>query len=426
MVGLGLHIDLLVHALQRSDQTPAGWGSPLIGVVLAAAALAAALLARIYRRPGTVFLFALAILGLFPNPLSWIPAAVLLMAAASLALLDQRTATPRPAASPELTPVVRMGPDDAPLHWSIAPRFGPTSRPTAEVISESASDAAYEATTDATPVPARREPWGRKAKSLVTATVVAAAAVVIPLSLWPEESAAATSDSIRQTAVVQVSQPEAAPTTDAAPADGAADSQSAASSSTSTSSTTSTTTLTRIGPEEPSDPQSSVWYSDIRFGLTMALPADWAELPASGLADYDPTAYHLAAFADGDGPTHKDAYLNGIDVRVLAGSQTEDPPQELPRDTLEQAIKDGPYVYDYFQVVRPIHEVQIGDTTGLAVTVRITWNKRVMVKSLQACIANHCLYLIVLQTDDADWEPYQPVFDQILGSFTFGPQSTDD
>ena len=52
----------------------------------------------------------------------------------------------------------------------------------------------------------------------------------------------------------------------------------------------------------------------------------------------------------------------------------------------------------------------VGSVAALAATVRITWNERVMVKSVYTCIANHCLYRIDLQTDDVDWNGYQDLF----------------
>ncbi len=188
------------------------------------------------------------------------------------------------------------------------------------------------------------------------------------------------------------------------------------------STTTLVTTLSEVGPTGTSSPTTFVLYSDVRFGLTISMPADWAELPASSLADYRADDYHLAAFADVSGPTRQDAYLNGLTVKVLAGSQTEDPPQELVRQTLQQFLDRGPSAYDYFKVVKPIRETKVGGVDALVATVRITWNERVMVKSVYTCIANHCLYRVDLQTDDADWTGYQPLFEQISGVIHMGDQ----
>jgi thioredoxin-like negative regulator of GroEL len=131
----------------------------------------------------------------------------------------------------------------------------------------------------------------------------------------------------------------------------------------------------------------------------------------------------LATFADIDGPAHKGAFLNGITVDVLAGSQTEDPPQELVQQSLQRLLDQGPGSHEYYQALEPIHEVDIGGVTGLTATVRLTWNERVMVKALYLCIANHCLYQIGLQTDDVDWTTYEPLFGRVLDSFAFAPAS---
>jgi hypothetical protein len=185
------------------------------------------------------------------------------------------------------------------------------------------------------------------------------------------------------------------------------------------STTTLPVTFDRIGPVDPADPDAFVLFSDVRFGFTVALPSTWAEVPGSALADYDPATYHLATFADIDGPRHNDAFLNGITVEVLAGSQTEDPPQELVQQRLKQALDLGSVSHEYYSVLEPIHDVQVGGAAGLSATVRLTWNERVMVKTLYLCIANHCLYVIGLQTDDVDWNVYQDLFEQVLGSVSF-------
>jgi hypothetical protein len=184
-----------------------------------------------------------------------------------------------------------------------------------------------------------------------------------------------------------------------------------------------TTSLTPIGTAGPKDPDALVWYSDMRFGFTVALPADWSEVPGSRLAGHDPITFHLASFAAVDGPAHLDTFLDGIDVDILVGSQSEDPAPELMRESLQHALDDGPAEYDYFKVLEPIHEVQVGEVSGLAATVRFAWEQRVMVKSLYLCIANHCLYQIGLQADDAHWAAYQSLFEEIIESFSFGPDS---
>jgi hypothetical protein len=75
-------------------------------------------------------------------------------------------------------------------------------------------------------------------------------------------------------------------------------------------------------------------------------------------------------------------------------------------------------------VLDPIRATKVGGVDALVATVRITWNKRVMVKSVYCFIASHCLYRLDLQTDDVDWSGHQDLFKTILGSFTFEAGST--
>jgi hypothetical protein len=104
---------------------------------------------------------------------------------------------------------------------------------------------------------------------------------------------------------------------------------------------------------------------------------------------------------------------------VLVYSRTEDPRLELMQQSLQQFVDQGPEWYDYFKVLDPVHEADIGGVPALSVTARITWNERVMVKSVYTCIANHSLYQIESHTDDIDWNNHQDPLDTVLASFTF-------
>ena len=96
----------------------------------------------------------------------------------------------------------------------------------------------------------------------------------------------------------------------------------------------------------------------------------------------------------------------------------------LLEQALQQSIADGPAQYDYFQVLEPVHEVETGGAIGLSVTARVTWEERVMVQRLFVCTANHCLYQFSFQTDDADWDAYEPLFDDVVDTISFGPQAS--
>lgn len=417
ITGLALHAYLLTDLLQQSAPASTEVKRFAVGVGLGAAALAAVLAGRLSRPISITFMFSLAILGLFPNLFSWAPVAVLLIAAGVLGVMDLRQAAPHPiprtdhrstSAAPA---VVQFGADGAPVHWSLTPTYAarpPAGYPVLEDIGA--------------PPPGQQgrgglkhEPsWGRGGKLFAAVTVVATAAVVVPFSFWPQGSQADPAEVPRKAAAVVV------------PAQVTTDTHSDLVTTTTppeqepeTAPTTLVTTLAMVGPVDLSDPAGFVLYSDVRFGLTIAMPADWTELPASGLAGYQPDEYHLAAFADVTGPTHEGAYLNGLTIKVIAGSQTEDPPQELVHQTLQQLVAEGPATHEYFKVVKPIRATTVGGLPAEVVTYRTTWQERVMMKSAYTFIADHCLYQVEIQTDDADWADYKELFRRILESFTF-------
>jgi hypothetical protein len=411
-------------------QAPATPQRPAIGIALGVAGVAAALAGRTSRQAGAVFLLSLGALGFLPNPLLWLPAGVLMIAAGGCGLLDLRHPSQQAVAGTESAPTTRAtpttvseSPEGAPTHWSVVPRAKKAASPNEPVAAAAPSPAA----------PQGHDGWSPKGKSLAAGLIIAAAAVVVPFTWWPQDSvASAIESSATAAAAVSASAPTAVsarsttvssePPTESSAAV-SADSGRAAEEGSPTTTTTLPATFARIGPVDADDPDAFVLFSDVRFGLTVALPATWAEVPASILADYDPATYHLATFADVDGPSHQNAFLNGITIEVLAGSQTEDPPWELVQQSLQRLLDLGPTSHEYYAVLEPIHEVEIGEVTGLAATVRLTWNERVMVKALYLCIANHCLYQIGLQTDDVDWATYEPLFDRVLDSFAFEPAS---
>ena len=400
--GIAVHIFLLV-------QTPSAAQRPAIGIVLGVAGGGVALVGRVSRQAGVVFLLSLGVLGFLPNPLSWLPAGVLMIGAGACGLVDLRRSPSQPAAEAGPAPVPRAAPAGAPLHWSVAP-YVKKAAPSEQPVAASAPNPA---------APGHREGWSLKGKSLAAGLIIAVAAVVVPFSWSPQDTVASAS----QTPTAAAARPPASTPSTTVPPTFSADIVTTAREELATTTTTLPATFARIGPVDPDDPDALVLFSDIRFGLTVALPATWAEVPPSNLADYDPATYHLATFADIDGPAHKGAFLNGITVDVLAGSQTEDPPRELVQQSLQRLLDQGPGSHEYYQALEPIHEVDIGGVTGLTATVRLTWNERVMVKALYLCIANHCLYQIGLQTDDVDWTTYEPLFGRVLDSFAFAPAS---
>ncbi len=416
--GLAVHAYMLAGLMAQSAPASEEVKRLAVGVALGAAGIAAVSALLVSRPAGITFMLSLAILGLFPNSLTWSPAAALMIVAGTLGLVElRRPVSPDSAAGNgtvrPMTPAPLTDTHDAPLHWSLAARYA-SAMPSTQV-------AQAPVTQHVQPLPPTvstgRGSWSLRSKALVGTTIVATALVVVPFSLWPQETVAAAqslSDSGGSVVAAAAVTPTTGPTGKAAtPAALAVERQSP-------TSTTLVTTLSAVGPTGTTDPSSFVLYSDVRFGLTVAMPADWAELPASSLGDYRAEKYNLAAFAEVSGPTHQGAYLNGLTIKVLAGSQTEDPPQELIHQTLQQLVDGGPATYDYFKVLKPIRETTVGGMAAAVVTFRTTWNDRVMMKSAYTLIANHILYLVEVQTDDADWTEYQSLFDRILGSFTFG------
>ncbi len=425
--GVGVHAYLLAGLLEQTAPASAEVKRLVVGIALGVAGLAAALAVRASRPVSAAFLLALGLLGLFPNPTTGAPAGALLIIAGTLVLLELRRHPTEPVARPAerpATPAVTVaGPDGAQLHWSLVPRYlrggGLVQTQQAPAVPALVEPDAPASSTEA-PGPAdtgERAVWNPRSRLLVVVTVVAVAALVIPFSLWPQESVAAATESPTKAAVNMAIAPGPAAPSGAAPVAGPE-------SASTTTSTTVVSALTRVGPVDPSDPSAFVLYSDVRFGLTVSVPSDWAEVPASGLADYRPQAYHVAAFAESKGPTLKDAYLNGLTVEVLAGSQTEDPPLELVKQSLQTFVDNGPGSYDYFKVLEPISESTVGGIPAQVTTVRITWNKRVLVKSVYTFIANHCLYRVELQTDDVDWNDREDLFEQVLDSVSFAAGST--
>lgn len=415
---------IAVHAVLLT-QAPSAPQRPATAIALGVAGVAAALAGRTWPHTGAVFLLSLGALGLLPNPLTWLPAGVPMMGAGACALVDLRGSPPQPVVQNEAAAMAGGAPGGAPLHWSVAPQ---ARRATTQKQTVGAQPCA--------PTQAYREAWSPKSKTLAAGLILAAAAAVVPLSWWSQDSVASavqppTTTSVTAAAALPSSasdpgtpDPGVSDPSDVPPSGLLSGSIIAAREEAAATTTTLPATFDRIGPVDPADPEALVLFSDVRFGLTVALPSTWAEVPGSVLADNDPTAYRVATFADIDGPRHQEAFLNGITVDVLAGSHSEDPPPELAQQSLQQVLDSGPAAHEYYSVLEPIHEVEIGGAPGLSATVRLTWNERVMVKALYVCIANHCLYLIGLQTDDVDWSTYEPLFDQVLESVAFEPASS--
>jgi hypothetical protein len=412
---IAVHAYLLAGLLQQADPAPAEIKRLAVGITLGVAGLAAALAVRASQPVSMALLFSLGALGFFPNPTTWAPAGALLIIAGSLTLLDLRRLTVQPAGPAAVRPtdpaVTMADPEGAPLHWSVVARYLRPQQPLQHPASSASARAAGRAPADpplSSPTAASRQAlWSPRSRLLVIVTVVAVAALVVPFSLWPQESVAVASEPPTKAAVKVAAEPSVTEPYSASAADST------------TTSTTVAAALTRFGPVDPSDPSGFVLYSDVRFGLSLSVPKDWAEVSASSLADYRPQTYHVAAFAEVKGTNLDDAYLNGLTVAVLAGSQSEDPPQVLVQQSLQAFVDNGPETYDYFKVLQPIHDTTVGGVPALAATARITWDKRVMVKSVYTFIANHCLFRVDLQTDDVDWNDHKDVFDDILASFAF-------
>jgi hypothetical protein len=423
--GVAVHAYLLAGLLQQADPASDEVKRLALGITLGVAGLAAALAVRASQPVSMAFLFSLGVLGFFPNLTTWAPAGALLIIAGTLVLLDLRLPAAEPTARAAARPAARSapqpatpaatftGPDGTPLHWSVVARYFKAEQPARPQQAPAApAPVAPNTAVLSSAVTGSQAIWSPRSRLLVIATVVTIAALVVPFSLWPQESTAVASELPNKAAANVAFAPGAAAPDAATPS-----TTSAAVSS--TTSTTQAATLARVGPVDPSDPNAFVLFSDVRFGLTLSVPKDWAEVPASSLADYRPQVYHVVAFAEVKGTTLKGAYLDGLTVEMLAGSQSEDPPQELVQQSLQAFVDGGPGSYGYFKVLEPIHDATVGGVPALVTTVRITWNKRVMVKSVYTFIANHCLYRVDLQTDDVDWNDYQDLFDQVLASFAF-------
>lgn len=249
---------------------------------------------------------------------------------------------------------------------------------------------------------------------MAAAAVVLLAAIVVSLPVW-SPGAAAESSPTGRVASTPSSAPSS-PSTSIVPE-----------ATTSAEPEPTSTTTTPVAPVDSAaaDLDGLVWYSDLDHGFTMAIPASWAEMAWSGLADHDSSPYHVVGFVDGAGPTIAGAYLDGIDVDVVVDQSLDESSLPALAQGLQQSLDAAAAArYDYFQLLEPVHVVMVGNAPGYSATVRVTWQGRVMVKAVYSCIADHRIYSLGFQTDDADWATYQDLFADIIRSFAFGSEAT--
>jgi len=168
---------------------------------------------------------------------------------------------------------------------------------------------------------------------------------------------------------------------------------------------------------ETQDREASVSYLNAGSALTFVVPTGWDSASPELLADYQAGSAYLAAVAETAGPTLSGVFLNGMVVKVLDVPQGEDLVPGLAQKAAQTFVDGGLDSYDYFEVLTPTRESTVGTFYAQTATARITWNERVLVKSVYAFVAGDGLYQVELCVDDVDWGDYQDVFESILDSF---------
>lgn len=142
MAGMAVHAYLLLRLLEQTGPAAGQVEHSAVGVALGAAGVAAALAVRASRPVSAVFLLSLGALGLFPNLLSWAPAAALMITAGTLGVVDLRRSPTRSGQPSAGRATAQAADDGTPLHWSMAPRSlrGPQARPSPPSACTAASE----------------------------------------------------------------------------------------------------------------------------------------------------------------------------------------------------------------------------------------------------------------------------------------------
>ena len=349
-------------------------------------------------------------------------------------------------------------PDGTPLHWSEAAKYryglfpgsgpesaaqaipGPIAAP-AEVVptppvepqppvepADVVPRSPVEPEPPKRPEHTDRAPWSAGIGVLVIITVLALGGVVIPFSVMNWDSLEwsswfGDSNTVVTTPTTVVAAEEAPVPDEPAVVEAAAAIEEATPAVGETapeaSSATRTAALVPLLTAYDEDGEASVSYVNEETGLTITTPASWSPVAPDLLADCTDDSTYLTSMAETDGPTLSKVYLNGLVIRVLDVQEGEEIAPGLMMEAVQRFVDEGPETYDYFTVLTPRRESTVGGFYAQTATARITWNERVLVKSVYAFIARDRLYRVELQTDDVDWDDYQDLFENVLDSFVF-------
>jgi len=392
VAGLAVHAVLLAVFFSRSTGLFEVFLQLALAVALGLAAILIAALCRRSLKMLAALLPVLGILGFFPRPVSWSPAGVLLIAGGVVACIALRQAGSRPTAAP----AAGLSPTGAPLHWSEAARLGIPATP--RVVA---------------PHPRGEERWSLARRTGIIAGGLIAAAIVIPLSVWPPTVAGSAGG-----------QGSVGPTTTVLSARATTTSPQPSSTDSPTSTTApghSSTSTTKAGGLDV--------FSDAQRGISISYPATWRNTNPSEVGEriYGGAnqarqrafndAYVAAAFADWKGPTYDGCYLDYIWMEVYDDQPTK--VSDLPKirtnvqdylDWLRQNFSD-------VKLLEPLREVQIGTATGFDYTWSFTVGQQKLMLTDCVLIANDTEYFLEFASVEKDWKRCHPIFNQILQTF---------
>lgn len=376
IVGAGIHAVLLARFFSQSHGLFQIFLELLLCVVLGLAAVAIATVSRHSPKTLAIYLPLFAVLGLFPQLLTWIPAAVLLVGGGVAAFMAQRHARD---ADTTTRPGALITSDGTPLHWSEAARLGIAAAP---------------AQRAAKPDP---RPWSCGHKLAVAGGALAVAAVVIPLSVGTVTLDQEHTHSATSTTVSVVHSAGAAPAT-----------------------TSSSTTTVPICNEE------FAWYTDERYGFTIKFPVAWRNTDPTevGQRMYRQVAktytetFVPAAFADWSSPTFNGCYLDYIWIEVYDKAFADVP--TLPefgtviQDRLERLASE----YAGLKRVEPLEDLVLSGMQGVRHMWSVPYGGHTLM--LMECVlaTEGRAYFLQFAAVEEDWDAYSPVFEEILGDFS--------